>query len=149
MIYHRRWKITTTIFMHDIYCRLTKTSIMRSFLCMGYYRYFTLSEYVIDERQQAITTPFSTVGRYRYNDVIMSAMASQITSISIACSSVCSGSDQRKHRSSTSLAFVMRIHRWPVYSPHKAPATQTLFPVDYVVMYMTVKNMIYMIEFIG
>ena len=33
-----------------------------------------------------------------YSDVIMGAMASQITSVSIACSTVCSGADQRKHQ---------------------------------------------------
>ena len=39
-------------------------------------------------------------------DVIMSAMASQITSVSIISSTVCSGGDQRKYQSSGSLAFV-------------------------------------------
>ena len=46
-----------------------------------------------------------------YNDVIMSAMASQNTGVSIVCSTVCSGADQRKHLSSVSLAFVRGIHR--------------------------------------
>ena len=32
------------------------------------------------------------------HDVIMSAIASQITGISIVCSAVCSGADQRKHK---------------------------------------------------
>ena len=41
-----------------------------------------------------------------YSDVIMSTIASQITGVSIVCSSVCSGVDQRKHQSSASLAFV-------------------------------------------
>ena len=41
-----------------------------------------------------------------YNDAIMSAMASQITVVSMVCSTVCSGADQRKHQSSASLAFV-------------------------------------------
>ena len=36
----------------------------------------------------------------------MSAMASQITGVLIVCSAVCSGADQRKHQSSTSLDFV-------------------------------------------
>ena len=36
----------------------------------------------------------------------MNAMASQITSASIICPTVCSVSDQRKQQSSTSLAFV-------------------------------------------
>ena len=46
-----------------------------------------------------------------YNDVIMSALASQFTSGSIVCSTVGSGADQRKHQSSASLAFVRGIHR--------------------------------------
>ena len=40
----------------------------------------------------------------QYNDVIMGTMASQITSLTIAYSTVYSGADERKHRSSTSLA---------------------------------------------
>ena len=41
----------------------------------------------------------------------MSAMASQITGVSIVCSTACSGAEQRKHQISTSLAFVKGIHR--------------------------------------
>ena len=44
----------------------------------------------------------------------MTTMASQITSLTIVYSTVYSGTDQRKHQSSSSLAFVRRIHRWPV-----------------------------------
>ena len=44
-----------------------------------------------------------------YNDVIMSEMASQITSLTIVYSSVYSGADQRKHQSSVSLAFVILL----------------------------------------
>ena len=51
----------------------------------------------------------------------MSAMASQITGVSIVCWTVWSGADQRKHQSSAALAFVRGIHRWPVDSPHKGP----------------------------
>ena len=51
-----------------------------------------------------------------YSDVIMSAMTSQITGVSIFFSNVCWGADQRKYQSSASLAFVRGIHRWPVYS---------------------------------
>ena len=39
-----------------------------------------------------------------YNDVIMSTMASQITSLTIVYSTVYSGTNQRKHQSSASLA---------------------------------------------
>ena len=49
-------------------------------------------------------------------------------------SSVYSGADQRKHRSSASLAFVRGIHRSPVNSPHKWPVTRKMFPFDDVIM---------------
>ena len=42
---------------------------------------------------------------YDYSDVIMSSMASQIISLTIVCTTVYSDADQRKHQSSTSLAF--------------------------------------------
>ena len=58
---------------------------------------------------------------FHYNDVIMSAMESQVTSVSIVYSTVCSDADQRKHQSYASLALVRGIHRWPVNSPHKWP----------------------------
>ena len=54
-----------------------------------------------------------------HNDVTMSAMASQITSLTIIDSTVYSGADQRKHQSSASLVFVRGIDRWPVNSPQK------------------------------
>ena len=62
-----------------------------------------------------------------YCDVLMGAMASQITSLTIVYSTVHSGADQRKHQSSVSLAFVPGIHRWPVNSPHKWPVTRKMF----------------------
>ena len=43
---------------------------------------------------------------YHYSDVIMGAMASQITSLTIVYSTVYSGADLRKHQSSASMAFV-------------------------------------------
>ena len=64
----------------------------------------------------------------------MSAMASQITSVTIVYSTVYSSVDQRKHQSSVSLAFVRGIHRWPVNSPHKGPITRKMFPLDDVIM---------------
>ena len=69
-----------------------------------------------------------------YGDVIMGAMASQITSLTIVYSTVYSDADERKHQSSASLAFVRRIHRGPVNSPHKWPVTRKMFPFDDVIM---------------
>ena len=59
-----------------------------------------------------------------YNDVIKSAMASQITGAPTVCSAFCSGAEHRKHQISASLAFVRAIHRWPLDSPHKGPVTR-------------------------
>ena len=60
-----------------------------------------------------------TNGCFHCNDVTISARACQITCVSIVCSAVCSGVDQRKRQSSASLAFVRGIHRPPVDSPYK------------------------------
>ena len=57
----------------------------------------------------------------------MRAKASQITSLMIVYSTVYSVADQRKHQSSASLAFVRRIHRCPVNSPHKGLVTRIFF----------------------
>ena len=78
-----------------------------------------------------------------YDDVMMSAMASQITSLTVVCSNVYSGSDQRKHQSA-SLAFGRGIHRLPVNSPHKGPVTRKMFPFVDVIMelscYLTIMS---------
>ena len=78
---------------------------------------------------------FHTQRSGHYSDVIMVAMASQITSLTIVYSTVYSGADQRKHQSSASLAFVPGIHRWQVNSPHKRPATRKMFPFDDAIMF--------------
>ena len=68
-----------------------------------------------------------------YNDVIMSVMASQITSFMI----VYSGADQRKHQSSASLAFVRGIHRGPVNSSHEWPVMPQSHPTTGPVRFLT------------
>ena len=57
----------------------------------------------------------------------MSAMASQIISLTIVYSIVYSDEDQRKHQSSASQTFERGIHRWPANSPHKGPVTRKCF----------------------
>ena len=79
------------------------------------------------------TLPWSKVTRH-YNDVILNAMASQNSGVSIVCSTVGSAGDQRKHQSSASLAFVRGIHRLPVNSPHKRPVMRKISPFDDVIM---------------
>ena len=70
-----------------------------------------------------------------YDDVIMTMLASQITSLTVVYSIVYSGVFQRKHQSSASLAFVQEIHRGPVNFPHKWPVTRKMFPFDDVIMF--------------
>ena len=79
-------------------------------------------------------TPNVGLVNLHYIDVIMGAMASQITSLAIVYSPVYSGANRRKHQSSVSLAFVRGIHRWPVNSPHKGPVTRKMFPFDDVII---------------
>ena len=63
---------------------------------------------------------------FHYNDVIIDAMASQITILTIIYSTGYSDADQRKHQSSASLAFVNSPQKWPV--------TRKMFPFDDVIM---------------
>ena len=51
------------------------------------------------------------ISRLHYSDVIMTTIASLITSLAVVYSAVYSDADQRKHQSSASLAFVWGIHR--------------------------------------
>ena len=87
-------------------------------------------EKAVDHKNLTLFMPKS-----HHNDVIMSVMASQITSLTIVYSGIFSGSDQRKQQSSASLAFVRGIHRWPVHSPHKGPVTRKILPFDDVIMF--------------
>ena len=80
-----------------------------------------------------VLTSFCLLEKH-YSNVLMSALASQITGVSIVFSIVCSGADQRKHQSSASLALVREIHWWPVVSPHKGSVTRKMFTLDDIIM---------------
>ena len=69
-----------------------------------------------------------------YNDVIMGAMACEITSLTIVYSTVYFRRRSKKHQNSASLAIVRGIHRWPVNSPHKGPVTRKIFLFDDIIM---------------
>ena len=84
----------------------------------------------IDQYTKSYTTILNlcrSEKKTHYDDVIMTTMASQITSLTIVYSIVYSGADQRKHQSSAPLAFVRGIHGGPVNSPHKWPVTRKYF----------------------
>ena len=95
------------------------------------------NDYVI--RHLLRCTMLQTAGKmmytlFHYNDVIMTAMASQFTGVSIVYSTLCSDADQRKHQSSASLVFVRGIQWWPMNSPYKGAVTCKMFPFDDVIM---------------
>ena len=92
-------------------------------------------QYVIRIKRQMRTLLCFVV--WHYNDVIMGAMASRITSLTIVYSSVYSDAYQRKHQSSASLAFVWGIHLWPANPQHKGPITRKMFRFNDVIMVPT------------
>ena len=75
-----------------------------------------------------------------YNDVIMSALASQITGVSAVYSTVFSGADLRKYQSSSSVVFVCVCEGGGGGGggggefSHKGPVTRKMFPFDVVIV---------------
>ena len=71
----------------------------------------------------------------------MGAVTSQITSLTIVYSTVYSDADQRKHQSSSSLAFEREIHREPLNSPHNWSVTRKMFPFDDVITFTQIVSL--------
>ena len=92
-----------------------------------------VSDTAVDSKRRIRSITLKTPW-HQNSDVMMSAMVSQITSHTIVCSTIYSGTDQRKYQSSASPAFVRWIHRWPVNCTHKGPVTRKMFPFDDVIM---------------
>ena len=99
--------------------------VQDTYPCLG----TTCSSFFLDYSEK-----YTTFAPQHYTDAIMSAMASQITSLTILYSTVYWGTVQWKHRSSASLAFVRGILRWPLNSPHKRPLTRNMFPFNYAIL---------------
>ena len=95
-----------------VYCVLVINAIRhrKQFLTKGLWKHDLLCRFVM-----------------HYDDVIMSAMASQITSLANVYSSVYSCADQRKHQSSASLVFVRGIRRWLANSSHQGSVMRKCF----------------------
>ena len=71
--------------------------------------------------------------RMHYNDVIMGAMASQITNLTIVYSIVYAVADQRKHQRSASLDFVREFTGAGAFHAQMASNAE-MFPFDDVIM---------------
>ena len=70
-----------------------------------------VQRFLIHTLEPVLFSIFSIIKRlsaspHHYNDVIMSAMASQITSLTVVYSTIYSGTDEINHQSSASMAFV-------------------------------------------
>ena len=91
---------------------------------VGVFREFKLGPFCADYNVMVL----------HYDDVIMTTMASQITSLTVVYSTVFSDADQRKHQSSASLALCVGNSPGTVNSPHKGPVTRKMFPFDDVIM---------------
>ena len=77
---------------------------------------------------------YQAKSNFHYIDVIMTTMASQITSLIVVYSTVYSDAGQRKHQSSALLPFVWGYSPGPVNFPHKGPVTRKMFPFDDVII---------------
>ena len=96
-----KWPVTRKMFPFDDVIMLCRTELISSTWTKPH------------QRQTSRCVPFVIfeIIQMHYDDVIMMAIASQITSLTIVYSAVYSGARQRKHTSSASLAFVWGIHR--------------------------------------
>ena len=79
---------------------------------------------------------------WHYNDVIMGAMASRITGVSIFYSTLCLDVDPRKHQSSASVAFVRGIHLWQVIPLTKRPFKRIIFPFDDAILHELMNHLV-------
>ena len=89
-----------------------------------------------DVASMGIITAKRAIRQYgeHHSDLIMGAMASELTGVSIVYSTVCPGADQKRHQSSASLVSIRGTHRWLLNSPYKGPVTRKMFPFDDVIM---------------
>ena len=123
MASQNHYELNKPYFLYSIYLKLQMIQIKNNYWISHW----------LQNTTQFIGFKGSRSHKY-YSDVIMRAMASQITGVSLVCSTVCSGADQGKYQSSASLAFVRGIHWCPVTFLHKGPVTRKTFPFDEVIM---------------
>ena len=148
----QNWSICTRFSCRIFYkisrCRLERESCVNSFAKMDFIWIFSCrskacEHLTISENSIAISNVVTLLTMklriwlilrwqqdHYYSDVIMGAMASQITSVTLVYSTFYSAAYERKHQSSASLAFVRVIHRWPVNFPHKWPVTRKMLVVN-------------------
>ena len=108
--------------------------LLNQFLCLKFRGFLWI---MIEDMQSQALIGFSFI---HYSDVIIHTMAFQITCVSIICSTVYLGADQRKYKNSVSQAFVRGIHRSPMDSTHEGLTTRKMFPFDDIIMECIIVN---------
>ena len=141
----KSWKILNKIFrLNKIKFNLAKQSLINKILFMkkgdhakqwNYILTFTLSMCEYEECHDDSLSCLQWCGespKLHYSDVIMSMMASQITSVLIVYSTICSGQIKENIKAPCHwpLWGEFASDRWPVNSLHKGPVTQKMFPFD-------------------
>ena len=76
-----------------------------------WHNYLVFSILLLSSSSHSHNARWVSASLTHYDDVIMTTIASQITSLTSVYSTVYSDADQTKHQSSASLAFVWGIHR--------------------------------------
>ena len=143
-----RWKIVLVSFRLQSRDRYKLLHIAWEFLSWHVRKFVVFWWRAIELHQCEIFNEFGlwtnnlwwNMSMVHYSNIIMSAVASHITDVSIVYWTVCSGEDQRKYQSSASLSFVRGVHWWLVNSAHKGPITRKMFPFDYAIMYCADSN---------
>ena len=97
---------------------------------------FIMNDYITTTKQST-TKPCAYFLGYT---VMMRAMASQITSLTIVEPTVYSRHRSRKTQSSASLVFEREIHWWPVNFRHKGPVTRMMFPFYDAIMWKEINK---------
>ena len=95
--------------------------------------------HIVDTQQQTCTVDKQfNHWIFHYIDVIMSAIASEITSLAIVYSTVYSVSDQRKKTKLCVTILCEGNSPVTVNSPHEGPVARKMFPFDDVIMHNSV-----------
>ena len=79
---------------------------------------------------------FQTILMHHYYDVIMGAIASQITSLAVVYSTVYSAQIKENIKAPRHWPLCGEFYRRPVNSPHKWPVTRKMFPFDDFIMWV-------------
>ena len=115
--------------------------IRKDYECLNkivwYRRVFERGFIPIPIRWLSLPHPFQELSltNLHYNDVIMTTIASQITSLAVVYSTVYSDADKKKPSKLHVTGLCVGNSPWPVNSPHKGPVTRKMFPIDDVIMF--------------